>query len=166
MKIGIGEWKMRNGEKAIVAAHRHGVVFQWVGRFDVENSFTFSWREDGRLLSYRESKYDIISPWTSPIAPGHNPGKLTEEQVGVKDGWRLLDEDEILGPYKGIERVGHVDCWTGQWEPGNRGICKGSTYRTRLSREELAALDKPKKKKKRLIRVEELPISARIAGLR
>lgn len=41
--------------------------------------------------------YDYrIAPYTSPIAAGHNPHQLTEEQVGVKDGWRLLDKEEII----------------------------------------------------------------------
>lgn len=40
------------------------------------------------------TSYDYrIAP--SPIAPGHNPDQLTEEQVEVKFGWRLLTDEEI-----------------------------------------------------------------------
>lgn len=156
MQIGIGEWKMRNGNKvSIFGKNPFKSPQPWVGSW-ADLLGTREWCDDGFYDVYRnESPKDIISPWTSPVATGHNPDKLTEEQVGVKDGWRLLDEDEIVGFGCGYERLGHVDCWScGQWQPGNRGICNSATYRTRLSREELAELGKPKK---RLIRVEELP---------
>lgn len=45
-------------------------------------------------LSWNWHNYDYrVAP--SPIAPGHNPDQLTEEQVEVKFGWRLLTEEEI-----------------------------------------------------------------------
>lgn len=50
-----------------------------------------SWAWD--LYAYRIDP--TCKPQPAPkIAEGHNPSKLTEEQVGVKDGWRLLSEDE------------------------------------------------------------------------
>ena len=41
----------------------------------------------------------------SPIAKGHHPQSLTEEQVGVQDGWRLLMADEIYALHASDRRV-------------------------------------------------------------
>jgi len=88
-------------------------------------------------------------PAIDPIAGGHNPDKLTVSQVG--EGWRLLDEDEVKDYGDSYDR--HKPAWTheticnwldGGWRPGC--LCmmgKRQTYRTRLTRAELAALDKP-----------------------
>lgn len=43
---------------------------------------------------------------TSPIAKGHNPQSLTEEQVGVSEGWRLLTVEEI--DYQDKLPLGHA----------------------------------------------------------
>lgn len=98
---------------------------------------------------------DLISPWTSPIATGHNPDKLTEEQVG--NGFRVPDWNEIEN-LSGEKKQKALEYWQASlkaWiQPDSCGCCMTGTYRTRLSRSELAALDKPKK---RLVRVEELP---------
>lgn len=156
LRIGIGEWKMRDGQKvSIISKNPFYAEFPWIGSWSGLDGVR-EWTDDGTYCAIGTiSSRDIIAPWTSPIAKGNNPDKLTDEEVGVANGWRLLDEDEIVGVWCGYERLGHVDCWScGQWQPGNRGICNEATYRTRLSREELAALDKPKK---RLIRVDELP---------
>jgi hypothetical protein len=40
------------------------------------------------------------------LAPGHNPDKLTNAQVGVSEGWRLLGEEEVdteTRSYRGTE---------------------------------------------------------------
>ncbi len=63
-------------------------------------------------------------------------------QVG--EGWRLLDEDEVK------ERealIMQIENWmkSGWNDTGWVGNFKTNTYRTRLTREELAALDKPAK---------------------
>jgi len=78
----------------------------------------------------------------SPVAAGHNPDKLTEEQVGVIEGWRLLDEDEISQDRNWMDEIELRS--EGRWEDGKWcGNRKSATYRTRLTRDELAALDKP-----------------------
>ena len=140
---------MRNGMKVTIAAYRPGVEYPWIGWID-GSPLSHSWKEDGSERSGIQSIHDLISPWTSPIAIGHNPDKLTEEQVGVKDGWRLLDEDELCERQKRC-----CEMWGSGWFEGYGGWHGDRTYRTRLSRSELVALDKPKK---RLIRVEELPV--------
>lgn len=77
----------------------------------------------------------------SPIAPGHNPDKLTVSQVG--EGWRLLDGDEIKS--RRIDTLKIERWFLGRWDEGVEcsGVSNMVTYRTRLSRAELAALDAP-----------------------
>ena len=73
----------------------------------------------------------------SEYALGHNPAGLTNKQVGVGDGWRLLDEDEVYSSAS----APCVDCWVprrSEWEPENWGIHKTHAYRTRYTRAELA----------------------------
>lgn len=160
-KIGIGEWKMRNGLKAVVLGSQPGNNGQpWVGYSydELGNTGAASWKDDGSWVSgFLIHHCDIISPWTSPIAPGHNPDKLTVEQVG--DGW-WLPEWEVLKDLQGRKKAkAYLDwfCDDKIWKSlvGDTGSCWMSrTYRTRLSLTELLALIAPKK---RLIRVEELP---------
>ncbi len=160
MKIGIGEWKMRNGGKAVVlgllpGSHNYPLIGYSLD--ETGDGEVVTWSLSGNQFIGDQTSRDLISTWTSPIAPGHNPDKLTEEQVGVKDGWRLLEWEEIKSisvesKKKGLEFWGIMSL---TWKRPDGGPANNdSTYRTRLSREELAALDKPKK---RLIRVEELP---------
>lgn len=156
MQIGIGEWKMHNGQKAIVAAHRPGTMYPWIGWFDGDGVWPRSWSDDG-ICSADSLSYNIASTWTSPIAAGHNPDKLTEEQVGVADGWRLPEWDEIdgLNGEKKVSALEYFNLKLTEWH--NADVCcayRKFTYRTKLSREELAAL---RKTKMRIIRVEELP---------
>lgn len=71
-------------------------------------------------------------------SPAHNPDHLTPEQVGVSDGWRLLDEDEV--EYGGNPLAEGVSRWWyhgAYWQDGWSGQEKVNTYRTRLSRAEL-----------------------------
>lgn len=52
--------------------------------------------------------YDYrIAP--SPIASGHNPDKLTVEQVG--EGWRLLSEEEVGARKEVDEPSSHIQQW-------------------------------------------------------
>lgn len=76
------------------------------------------------------------------IAPGHNPDNLTVAQVG--DGYRLIDEDEKRAR-KDRKALHQIECWrNGEWNRLWTGDDMYLTYRTRLTREALAALDKPK----------------------
>ena len=69
----------------------------------------------------------------------HNPDNLTPEQYGASEGYRLLDEDEIKDRTKIHEEI-EVHC-DGNWAKDNFGWSKFKTYRTKLSREELAKLE-------------------------
>lgn len=73
-------------------------------------------------------------------AKPHNPDGLTPEQVGVSEGWRLLDEDEIREstPIAVIRMWTHLTTPHG-WTAG--GVTAGElteyTYRTKLNRADL-----------------------------
>lgn len=154
IQLSVGEWKMRNGEKALVEYKHKGLLYPWHGYIDAGVPKT--WRDDGFEQSTMNSPFDIISHWTSPIAPSHNPDKLTVEQVG--DGW-WLPEWEVLEKVSPALKIKHFEVWfDGKWwnTPFRKdtGPENSSTYRTCLTRKELLKLIAPKK---RLIRVEELP---------
>jgi hypothetical protein len=66
------------------------------------------------------------------VAEGHNPDNLTEEQVGVADGWRLLTAEEIKGPKgPGVEYL----FFPGDWQKaGITGPHRShNTYRTKAA---------------------------------
>lgn len=72
----------------------------------------------------------------------HNPDNLTPEQVGVADGWRLLDENEILSQFDNRPPYTCQAWLEFKWSSEDLGYNGGSpnlTYRTRLSRAELRA---------------------------
>lgn len=72
-----------------------------------------------------------IDPASSPrLAVGHNPDGLTEEQVGVKDGWRLLVEGELANRNTNPD----IQMWMGLqycWNKASQGVLLSSTYRTK-----------------------------------
>ncbi len=95
-----------------------------------------------QAIALLQSALHVPAP-VSPIAPGHNPDNLSVEQVG--EGWRLLDGDEIKNRWLECERwqLDTSDMENRHWGSGNFWTNRTATYRTRLSRSELAALDKP-----------------------
>jgi hypothetical protein len=72
--------------------------------------------------------------------PAHNPDNLTPEQYGAVEGYRLLDRDEIRDR---VKPHGEIEQWLGKRSWGGE-LCYGidiyKTYRTKLSRKELAKL--------------------------
>ena len=81
----------------------------------------------------------VENPATGQKPQPHNPDGLTPEQYGATEGYRLLDEDEIKERYDSlyIEKYFNVKpyYWSKNGWSGNE---KTYTYRTKLSREELA----------------------------
>lgn len=78
----------------------------------------------------------ILPPLPSPICAGHNPDRLTEEQVGVAEGWRLLTEEEQkerVGKRGEFSIEGWIDNkWDDLWCGGPWiGRCGLTTYRTK-----------------------------------
>lgn len=95
---------------------------------------------------------EIAAHLGAQLAPGHNPHRLTNWHVCPEMGWRLLDRDEVKprGESVGAHWVrdpDYIECWHQDTPPlGWHRIGSGtgwdiSTYRTRLSRAELAVLD-------------------------
>lgn len=71
----------------------------------------------------------------SPIAAGHNPDKLTEEQIGVSEGWRLLSVEErkaINDNTSANSAHGLTQRWTDNaWSDISAGNSSLYTYRTK-----------------------------------
>lgn len=89
----------------------------------------------GRVAVITETGRDIIFKPDAVVPFGNNPARVTFEQLGEE--YRLLDIDEINERGKqGIE------VWiNGEWYGGMHGMLESWTYRTKLTREELAQLD-------------------------
>lgn len=67
----------------------------------------------------------------------HNPDNLTPEIIGVEEGYRLLDRDEI----KEATSIRGIDMWDmGVWWKACAGSSLEYTYRTKLTREQLAEM--------------------------
>ena len=111
------------------------------------------WRGGAKDITYRTklSREELaklrnpVAPGHNPkgltVAPGHNPNGLTVAQVG--DGYRLLDEDEVGGRYGEERSLREIECFLFDrtWDnSGWWGASKERTFRTKLSREELARL--------------------------
>ena len=66
MKITIGEWRTRDGRKAIVAAENREALseVQFIGWIE---GFAKSWNNAGRIDRLADSHYDLITPWTDPV---------------------------------------------------------------------------------------------------
>ena len=63
MKITVGEWKTRDGCKAIVAASNAGAhpLHYWIGWIDGQNA---AWTESGRFIGDEEDNdCDLVAPW-------------------------------------------------------------------------------------------------------
>lgn len=95
--------------------------------------------------------HDYRAVMKDPIAQGHNPANLTESQVGVIGGWRLLMLEEIAvrGESKDIQR------WDGDtWDfTGWTGSLASNTYRTKMP----PGYFLPKKKKTAAMQAEDYP---------
>ena len=93
-----------------------------------------------------ECKEDVKSGVVGEAFPvPHNPREMTPEEYEADKGYRLLDEDEIKFRTTSYEVIQIYDedseragfCW---WQKYAEGCVFKATYRTKLSREELAKL--------------------------
>ncbi len=107
-------------------------------------------RDDGILPFFIEGGYWVAHCARVTVAPkiaqGHNPDGLTEEQVGVSDGWRLLTWDEFLAVEK-VEGAIHGEFYNnGQWlDNGGAGYWARRQYTYRTKHPAGYYLPKPKK---------------------
>jgi hypothetical protein len=90
------------------------------------------WRPSLYLSRFTTSDYAVrvYARKVPVLAKGHNPDNLTEGQVGVADGWRLLAPEEIMDrpPTLDIQVSGTWDHWFTSGYCGNLPL---STYRTK-----------------------------------
>lgn len=66
MKYTVGEWKTRDGFKAIVAAENEE-AFSDVQLIGWIEGFAKSWNKSGRRDRLSETPDDLISPWVDPV---------------------------------------------------------------------------------------------------
>ena len=91
------------------------------------------------LKDKREGKTPTPNPVVSSSV--HNVYNLTPEVIEVNKGYRLLDEDEIVGNGEGYPPLIDIEMWNNtveKWDQsGYRGDTISADYRTKLSKEEL-----------------------------
>lgn len=67
IKLSVGEWKTRGGEKALVEYEHKGLTYPWRGYV---GGVPHAWIDSGHYYSSTtENDKDIVGPWTSSIAP-------------------------------------------------------------------------------------------------
>jgi len=97
--------------------------------FGCPNAYHTTGRGDQMLSKLEEVP---LPPKPAKLANGHNPRKLSEEAVGVADGWRLLESAEIVEqpiPVKGVEVWGSCGWVAASLHLDSKDVC----YRTRLA---------------------------------
>lgn len=140
MKITIGEWKTRDGRKAIVAAENKDAVpgdvfIGWV------NGIFCTWFEDGSYYG-GEDPYedDLIEPWTDPVPWDWSttPPWINWIAMDANGWWYMYDKEpsnlEKAWSFNGVSchRVPHSNNpkWSGHWtksktmRPGFNGGAK------------------------------------------
>lgn len=120
-----------NADPVTLARYIGAVADHFAGGGEVEGSAqscTIWLTTTSPTWDWNRLRYRAVRP---RVAEGHNPDKLTEAQVGVKDGWRLLAPKEIADRQKtsAIEVWWHPCGWqNGDWI----GSDPRSTYRTKM----------------------------------
>ena len=72
------------------------------------------------------------------VAPGHNPDKLTVEQVGIAEGWRLLTPAEVK-EFR-CKEVVPAEFWSTGWNSGcSWFVTSDSTLRTKAKKLEVVS---------------------------
>ena len=125
MKITIGEWKTRDGRKAIVAAENKQAdaddqFIGWIGGVGM------SWFDDGiHQSNKRESGRDVISPWTDPVSWDWSttPPWLNVLHKGPYGNWRLFEDEPLIHngdfsiPTAGVRiPEKYHPKWSGDWK--------------------------------------------------
>lgn len=110
-----------------VAIRRHAHDLEGIGETELAND----------LLVWAKALTNQVQSEPSPKP--HNPDGLTPEQVGVSNGWRLLDEDEIQTSATFVDHIISCRLSSGAWGSlWYNGTDFENTYRTQLTREQLA----------------------------
>lgn len=96
------------------------------------SNYSQKWKDnaagDSVSLTYRTTNPPGFYLPKPVIAQGYNPLKLTEEQVGVKDGWRLLTQEE----HDAARRVPDCEYWSRPlWKERPGCLTKSEALRTK-----------------------------------
>ena len=151
MKITVGEWKTRDGSKAIVAASNAGAhpMYYWIGWiYSAEskharwiNGQSSSWDESGRFIGDEEDDdCDIVAQWIDPVPWDWSTTPpwidwIARDEAGI---WYLCDmEPSLIGKswdlFGGVFHVipsHYYPKWSGDWRksktmrPGFNGGAK------------------------------------------
>ena len=126
MKITIGEWKTRDGRKAIVAAYNkdaspHEKYIGWI------DGFSYSWDESGFFAPFdSEHENDLISPWTDPVPWDWSatPPWINWIAMDKHGAWYMYPNEPELrnymwscghSTYEGIPQL-YAPKWSGDWK--------------------------------------------------
>lgn len=140
MKITPGEWKTRDGQKAIVAASDVGAhpLHYWVGWMCGQMA---SWNEFGRFIGDEDDNdCDIVEPWVDPVPWDWSttPPWINWIAMDANGVWYIYDKEpsrlEKAWSFDGTSchRVpaSHPPKWSGDWRksktmrPGFNGGAK------------------------------------------
>ena len=103
----------------------------------VQVGCTLVTKEDVKAVYAR--LYPKEAGYPSPVVHSpHNPDNLTQKQLQPELGYRFLDKDEVKETNKSLREI---EAWgREEWDAkGYYGASSGLTYRTKLTREQLAA---------------------------
>ena len=126
MKITVGEWKTRDGRKAIVGAINESAALcskavGWV------NGSVFSWETNGSWVSDRAGGLDLIEPWTDPVPWDWSttPPWINWIATNSFGDWILFDGEPVpsdddwhssTGLYSYFIPAHHCPKWSGDWK--------------------------------------------------
>lgn len=125
MKITIGEWKTRGGEKATVAAGNDKArdYSRFIGWVD---GIVCCWYLDGARFENATSQFDLIAPWTDPVPWDWSttPPWINWIVLSPNGFWWMHSEEPIQDAYSWI---GFGECaalipqshhpkWSGEWK--------------------------------------------------
>jgi len=108
---GCGEYRMRDGERAVVTNYFGELDFPYRGFTGggTDTGLPSSWREDGRYQHFVENSLDIIGPWVEQVAPVVITGLGS---YVLRDGRRaevIKNDGDISRPWKGL--LSERDIW-------------------------------------------------------
>lgn len=125
MKITIGEWKTRDGRKAIVAAYNPNAdklrqFIGWVG------GSSYSWTVDGSWLGDEDQHLDLIAPWTDPVPWDWSttPPWINWIAMDESVNWYMYDTEPVVSEKswgltgENTHRIpkSHAPKWSGDWK--------------------------------------------------
>jgi len=127
MKITLGEWKTRDGRKAIVAAENPDAheACRLVGWVDGKSC---AWRCDGlwHLAENQQYNADLIAPWTEPVPWDWSttPPWINWIAMDSNGSWYMYDSEpgvaEKCWSFTGMSthRIpkSHSPKWSGDWK--------------------------------------------------